>query len=187
MKYILYCIIVCQCYYATAQKQNSKAVFSSVNNVALVVGEAKNAFAVQTKNGFKKDKWFAGIGSGFDFYEKRTIPLFLALQRDFFNGPKKLFVYTDAGINFRWLQSTDYLYKSSTSKPGVYYEFGMGYKVVFKNNTSLNFSAGYNLKQVKETYNPYWYVQPVQPVDPLLLEKYNSSFRRIIIRLGLTI
>ncbi len=187
MKYILCSILICQCFYSTAQLQKSKSVFSSINNVALVVGETKNAFAVQSKNGFQKGTWFAGIGSGFDFYEKRTIPLFLALQKDFFNGPKKLFVYTDAGINFRWLQSTDYLYKNSTSKPGLYYELGVGYKVKFKNNTSLNFSAGYNLKQVMETYNPFWYVFPVQPPNPEVIEKYNSSFRRVIIRLGLTI
>jgi hypothetical protein len=151
------------------------------------VGEAKNAFAVQSKNGIQKDRWFAGIGTGFDFYEKRTVPLFLAIQSDFFSGAKKLFVYTDAGINFRWLQATDYFYKSSTSTPGLYYEIGLGCKVKFRNNTGLLFSAGYNLKQVKETYNPYWYVQPVQIVDPNSLEKYNSNFRRIIIRLGLAI
>ncbi len=187
MKYILCCILICQCYYSTAQLPKAKLVFSSINNVGLIVGESKNAFAVQSKIGFQKDRWFAGIGSGFDFYEKRTIPLFITLHRDFFYGPKKLFVYTDAGINFRWLQSTDFFYKSSTSKPGLYYELGLGYKVKFKNNSAIHFSAGYNHKQVKEMYNPYWYVEPIQPVDPLLLEKYKSNFRRIIIRLGLTI
>ena len=183
-KFIICCLLLGQCLCTNAQSHTFPLVFSSINNVALVVGESRNALTIQSKNGLKKDRWFAGIGTGFDFYAKRTIPLHFSLQRDFFAKPQKLFVYADAGINFRWLESTDYLKKSSTSTPGLYYEWGLGCKIKFKNTTALLFSAGYNLKQVKEKVNPYWF-NPNRPINEDDYEKYNYYFRRIVIRLGL--
>lgn len=187
MRQFITCIIICMALHSAAQTKKCKISFVSTNNVALIEGEAKSTFGFQTKNGVQYNSWFVGVGSGFDYYQKRTIPLFLSLQKDFFKGNKKLFVYTDGGINFRWLQSSDYFYKSSTSTPGLYYEFGFGHRVILKNNSSVNLSLGYSLKQVKESNNPFWYIAPVQDTNPDYTEKYNSNFRRIILRLGFTL
>ncbi len=168
---------------AEAQVKSSRVSFSSISKVGLAVGEADNALAVSCINGVQKGNWFAGIGTGIDFYKKRSIPLFLSVQKEFSSSSKRPFVYADGGVSFRWLKSDDYLKTNSTSSPGLYYEVGAGWKVRFKNNTALLFSAGFSFKQVKEKVSNYWYLN-----DPLYAdtyERYNYKYRRVMIRLGL--
>lgn len=179
---LLTAIFLCSLSSLDAQLNSKKITFSSITRVALAVGESNNAFTVQTINGIHKDKWFAGLGAGIDFYGRRSIPLFISVQREFLPSAKRLFVYADGGINYRWLQSNDYYKYNSGSTPGLYYEGGIGWKIYGKNNTAFMFSAGFSVKQVKETIFNYWY--NFGPTFADNNEQYNYHYRRIMIRLG---
>jgi hypothetical protein len=121
-----------------ATGQNKQIKFSSINQVGLLSGSSGEAFMLQTINGLKKDKWFAGAGTGLDFYRERTIPLFLAIRRDLINRINTPFVYADAGINFSWLNSFQKQQKQfPISSPGLIYDLGIGWKLSGKNNRGL--------------------------------------------------
>ncbi|MCW3110153.1 MAG: hypothetical protein JWQ09_4659, partial [Segetibacter sp.] len=56
---------------ASGQMIKQKIKFSAINQVGLLTGSRGEAVTVQTINGIKKDKSFAGAGVGFDFYGDR--------------------------------------------------------------------------------------------------------------------
>jgi len=164
--------------------QNQKTTFSSVNQVGLLTGSKGSFFMVQTINGIKKDKWSAGAGTGFDFYKERTVPLFIDIRRDFSAKRNTPFAYADAGLNFLWLTEiqkaqTQFL----TTSPGLYYDFGIGWKLAGKNNGGFLISAGYSFKQVKEKVrNVIW--NPVPQTSIETYDRYNYLYKRIVIKVG---
>ncbi len=166
-----------------AQKTDPAISFSSINQAGLLTGQYGEALTLQSVNGIRKDKWFAGLGAGIDFYAQRSIPLFVRVQYEFSSKPNRPFVYADAGANFRWLNQenvykTDYEYN-----PGLYYAFGIGYKLKAFTNAGFLISAGYSYKQMSETVPAYWL--SAWPVQEQNMIKYNYQFRRIEIKLGL--
>ena len=168
-----------------ATGQNKKIKFSSINQVGLLSGSSGEAFMLQTINGLKKDKWFAGAGTGLDFYRERTIPLFLAIRRDLINRINTPFVYADAGINFSWLNSFQKQQKQfPISSPGLIYDLGIGWKLSGKNNRAYIFSAGYSFKQVKEKVKSLWWSAPAPQLESENYESHNYLYRRIVIKVG---
>ncbi len=165
--------------------QNEKIKFNSINQVGLLSGGKGNSWMVQTINGIKKDKWFAGAGTGMDFYNERTIPLFLDLRRDVTNRKNTPFVYADAGINFLWLNSIEKVQKQfPTSSPGLFYDFGIGWKLSGNNDRGYIFSAGYSFKQVKEKVKYSWWPAPTPQLESENFERYNYLYRRVVIKVG---
>ncbi len=167
-----------------ATAQNPKIKFASINQVVLLSGGKGEAFAVQTINGIKKGKWFAGPGVGLDFYNERTVPLFLDVRRDLSLCKNTLFAYADAGVNFSWLTSDQKQQKQfPKTSPGIFYDLGLGWKLSGKNNRGFLMSAGYSFKQVKEKVS-YWEPAPFPQSDPQNYERYNYLYRRVIIKVG---
>lgn len=168
-----------------ATGQNKKIKFSSINQVGLLSGGMGEAFMLQTINGIKKDKWFAGAGTGLDFYRERTIPLFVAIRRDLINRINTPFVYADAGISFSWLTSFQKQQKQfPISSPGLFYDLGIGWKLSGKNNRGYVFSAGYSFKQVKEKVKYSWWPAPTPRLESENYERHNYLYRRIVIKVG---
>lgn len=168
-----------------ATGQNKKIKFSSINQVGLLSGGMGEAFMLQTINGIKKDKWFAGAGTGLDFYRERTIPLFVAIRRDLINRINTPFVYADAGISFSWLNSFQKQLKQfPISSPGLFYDLGIGWKLSGKNNRGYVFSAGYSFKQVKEKVKYSWWPAPTPRLESENYERHNYLYRRIVIKVG---
>lgn len=168
-----------------AEGQHQKIKFSSVNQAGLLVGSRGEAFMVQTINGIKKDKWFAGAGTGLDFYNERTIPLFIDLRRDVTNRKNTPFAYADAGINFLWLNFIQREQKQfPTSSPGLFYDLGIGWKLLGKNNRGFILSAGYSFKQVKEKVKSSWWTFPTPQLETENYEHHNYLFRRVVIKVG---
>lgn len=168
-----------------ATGQNKKIKFSSINQVGLLSGGMGEAFMLQTINGIKKDKWFAGAGTGLDFYRERTIPLFVAIRRDLINRINTPFVYADAGISFSWLNSFQKQQKQfPISSPGLFYDLGIGWKLSGKNNRGYVFSAGYSFKQVKEKVKYSWWPAPTPRLESENYERHNYLYRRIVIKVG---
>ena len=168
-----------------ATGQNKKIKFSSINQVGLLSGSSGEAFMLQTINGLKKDKWFAGAGTGLDFYRERTIPLFLAIRRDLINRINTPFVYADAGINFSWLNSFQKQQKQfPISSPGLFYDLGIGWKLSGKNHRGYVFSAGYSFKEVTEKVKSLWWLAPAPQLESENYESHNYLYRRIVIKAG---
>lgn len=168
-----------------AAGQIKKIKFSSINQVGLLSGGRGEAFMLQAINGIKKEKWFAGAGTGLDFYKERTVPLFVAIRRDLINRINTPFVYADAGINFSWLNSLQKQQKQfPISSPGLLYDLGMGWRLSGKNNRGFLISAGYSFKQVKEKIIYSWRPAPTPQLETENYERHNYLYRRVVIKVG---
>lgn len=159
--------------------------FTSINQVGLLTGSAGQAATIQTINGLTWSKWFAGVGTGIDYYGTRSIPLFVDLRRNFNTKAKGLFVYADGGINFPWIsdgqkQSRPY---TGTSSKGLYLDAGAGLRFKLKNSSALILSAGYSYKQVKDRTDlmTIW----IWPTPEKSYEYYKYDYRRIVMKIGL--
>lgn len=177
---------------SSAQKNNLTGgwQFHSVNNLGLLEGETGSAFQLQTINGAQYNSWFAGAGIGLDFYRLRTIPLFLDIRKEFGKSSNKLFVYSDAGINFSWVtdqQKTSYV-ENDKFGSGFYGDWGLGYKVLVAKKNNLLLSMGYSYKKTVETYDPLYsnpgifYGQGSPSYDQT--QKINYSLNRLSIKVG---
>ena len=168
-----------------AQQPKEKVKFASVNSLGLLAGSRGEALSIQTIAGLKVKKWFAGIGTGLDFYEVRTIPLFADVrwQLRAINTP---YIYGDIGTNFLWLKTENQFQQSKpgSSSPQLYYETGIGYKLYFANKKAMFFSAGYNTKQVKQSFKSF-FGAPTFEFQEGNYDHYKSVYRRVVIRLGL--
>jgi hypothetical protein len=163
----------------------NKMKFSSVTHAGLSTGSNGDAFVVQTINGIKKDKWFAGLGVGLDFYRNRTVPLFVDIRRDLFSTPNTPFIYADAGVNFlmmNFIQKEQSNFTSSS--PGLFYDAGIGWKLKIKHERALIFSAGYSLKQVKQKSTLWWGAPTIQ-LQEQNYEHYNFLYRRLVFKMGI--
>lgn len=164
----------------TATKQ--KPVFQSINLVGILEGENGSAFQLHTINGFKYQSWYAGIGIGLDYYQKRAIPLYLDIRKSFSEKQKSAFVYADGGAQFPWENKNDkqgnYKYKA-----GFMYEMGLGYHLPLGTNMQLQLSAGYSYKSYKqEQYYDIWmYNFPITQKDI-----YDYHLRRVSIKAGIS-
>ena len=164
-----------------AQKIN----FGSINQMGLLSGSRGEALSIQTINGIKKDKWFAGVGAGLDFYSERTFPLFLDIRSDLTHKKNTPFAYADAGINFLWLNFVEKEQKQfPSSSPGLFYDLGIGIKLSGKNRRGFLVSAGYSYKQVKEKVKFGWWPAPTPQLESENFERYNYLYRRIVIKMG---
>jgi hypothetical protein len=165
--------------------QNKKIKFSSVNQFGLLSGSSGESWMLQTINGIKKDKWFAGAGAGLDFYNERTVPLFLDLRKELSNKINTPFIYADAGLNFPWLNSIQRQQKQfPKTSPGLFYDLGIGWKLSGKNNRGFLVSAGYSFKQVKEKVKSVWWPAPTPQLEFENYERYNYLYRRVVIKVG---
>lgn len=167
-----------------SQITNAKLLYSSINQVGLLTGNRGEAFSVQTINGIKKARSFAGLGVGLDFYGMRSFPLFFDFRRDLSLKKNTPFVYGDAGVNF---PSPNYIEKEQARfpsfSPAWFYDFGLGIKLSGKNNRALIVSAGYSLKQIKYKALSYT-IAPVPQMQTENYDRYNFLYRRLILKIG---
>src|SRR5450631_2033356 len=157
LKYVLlFLLMVTMIGISVAQPKTADASwkFHSINSVGLLEGQVGSAFQIQTINGAQYKSWFGGIVLGLDYYRYRTIPLFIDLRKEFGRTAKKLFVYSDLGINFGWVtdkQKTQYVFDDKFAN-GFYSDLGFGYKINLGKNGGLLIGLGYSYKKVIESY-----------------------------------
>ena len=157
----------------TAQRKIS---FSSQNYAGLLEGEHGSKFQLQTINGFKYKTWFAGFGTGIDWYYRRSIPAFVSLSKDFFRkGNRNFYLSTAVGSNFPWEADNNYNewgYTVEKSHSGVYYDAGFGYKIgIGKKNDALLIQVGYSYKHISEDVKNYIYF-----TSPVVFNSQESDF-----------
>lgn len=163
-----------------------KPAFSTQNYIGIVTGEAQTEFQLQTINGVKWDKWFAGIGSGIDWYYIRSIPVFASVNRSFFQkGKRSILASVDAGVNFPWNETIYYDFPpyDSKQKSGLYYAGSFGYKFgVGKSDNAIFMQLGYSFKKLGEIIKvPIFCLVPPCPES---IEKYDYRLKRISFRVG---
>jgi len=169
---------------AQAQKVNYK--FHSINTLSLLNGVSEVSAGLQSVNGFQKGNWFAGVGTGLDYYLYRTVPLFADLRYEFGKNKNNFFAYADGGLNIQWTQGFNHRYYiwdgSGTDNKfhnGVFTDFGMGYLVFMKKNNAMVLSLGHSHKSLKETsHYQDWRTQE------WLMEGYNYNLNRVVIKIG---
>ena len=188
----LFLIIAVTTISATVLAQHN-ATFSSQNYIGLLEGEQGSKFQLQTINGIKYKTWFAGAGTGIDWYYRRSIPAFMSLNKDFFiKGNRNFFIATDVGANFPWLvDKNSYVagYIVEESIPGFYWGAGLGYKIgIGKLNDGILLQLGYSYKHVGEKVKtPYYYDYVpgmiMQP-KPDMTNRFDYYLRRLSLKIG---
>ena len=169
---------------AQSSPSKEKVHFSSINTLGIMAGGSGEGMAMQTINGVRYKNWNFGIGTGIDWYGIRSIPLIADVRRSFTNKKYKPFVYTNAGANFPWATGDNYSIGfgsiETSYKPAFCGEFGLGYKVSFKNQTAFVMSAGFSYKEIR--------VEQISSTGIPGFGKTTSSFeyyyRRIAVRMG---
>lgn len=163
--------------------------FSTQNMVGIQIGGSGQRPQVQTWNGLAWKNWFGGLGTGIDWYYRRSIPLFFTGARFIPLTPRRqLLLSGGAGINFPWDKSPgDYWIgwnsTHSTYKPGMYWNTGVGYRLqVGKQKDMLLFHMGYNVKE--HTEDRYTEVACLIPPCPGQKETMKYTLRTISLKLG---
>lgn len=163
-----------------------KPVFASQFFAGLLEGEEGSSFQVQVISGVKYRTWFAGAGTGLDYYSLRSVPVFLSLNKHLNAGHHSYFIQADGGASFAWVDReldrwSNYL--SQKFSPGLYWSGLFGFATAFGNKkNSLMVSLGYSYKHIKDTKIRAGACN--NPPCPNLPEIYNYHFRRVSLKLG---
>jgi len=185
MKYFFTAVVFA--FLTISSNAQHKIVFSSQNYAGLLEGENKSAFQLQTINGFKYKTWFAGLGTGLDWYYQRSIPMFASINKGFLKkGERNLFISADGGLSFPWKRDNaiEWNYGSNGKfYPGLYWSSGLGYKIgIGKNSDAVLLHVGYSYKHLIEKntiVNPCF-----NPPCPESTERYDFRLRRLSLKLG---
>lgn len=156
--------------------------FQSNLQSGILIGQkgSEPAFVINAVNGVQAATWFAGIGVGIDYYEKRTIPLFINVEKNLSAKAKAFFLYGSAGYNFAWLKDNEKIqYVEKYDAGGLFYEAGAGYKFTIFSKMHIGFSAGYCYKQLKEKYITSILIEWLPNTPP---PDNNYEYRRIAIK-----
>ena len=160
-----------------------KPKFSSQNYAGITEGESGTSFLLQTVNGFRYKTWFAGLGTGLDYYYQRSVPVFLSVNKFFNNAKVPLYFSGDVGVNYSWARDGWYFETAGDYHPGLYWAGGLGYKFGFKKNTNaVLLNLGYNYKRLTQTYERT--VMCLVPPCDTYTEKYDYRLKRLAVKVG---
>ncbi len=143
--------ILASSFIQTVNAQKGSVHFSSTTSIGIATGESESALMVESINGIKFSKWFTGVGVGLDYYQYKSLPLFVNGRR-YFDKQGKSFVYGNAGYNLPLKNKpkrelgffTDYHFSGGIIAGG-----GVGYSFPLNNKTSIIFSIGYSYKELE--------------------------------------
>lgn len=136
--------------FSFSQEVSSRSSLHAIASFGLVTGESTAKPLAQVMSGFYYKKWFAGLGTGIDFYNLKSIPVF-ADYKLFLAKKNGCFLYADGGYNFPFgnKPKDQFFFKRSDHYyGGLYLDAGLGYRLALNANHRLLFSAGYSRKDV---------------------------------------
>jgi len=167
------------------QAQKAKPQFTSLVQGGLLEGEQGSAFQLKAINGVKYKNWIGGIGVALDYYQSRSVPLFLAVRHFFEPTTKGVFLYADGGYNFPWQTAEQKSWDYQEASGGFYGDGGLGYQFPLRNKSFLFLSAGYSQKAYSGKY-AYATVLDIYPSPyPTQTYKIDYTLRRVSLQLGL--
>jgi hypothetical protein len=158
--------------------------FGSQNYAGILEGQRGTSFQLQTINGVRYKTWFAGAGTGLDYYYLRSIPLFASVSKFFPKAKSALYFNGDAGINFHWRRSGIYeIQYTGEYFPSLYWAGGVGYKFASKKRSDgFLVNIGYSYKHLIQKNK---ITQPcLIPPCPTYDERYDYRFKRLSLKMG---
>jgi hypothetical protein len=172
--------------------------YANHTQAGIAIGSSTDSYTGTTVHGIKKNGWMTGVGTGFDAYGMKGIPLVAHVQKSFFNSRNKPFVYSQMGVLFPvrtdewkavvWLRPEEEAYDLNTGYIG---EIGGGYLVGLGKSKkhSLSISAGFSYKQANADYKqilwpPHISSIPPQSYDEYLFEKHTYHYKRLVLKVG---
>jgi hypothetical protein len=180
-------LLLCQVCSTVMAQQKSKvkqaAVFHSFNSVQLLNGNTTTAVALHSVNGLQWNKFFAGIGTGFDYYYHTTVPLFAEARYDVTGSSRKLQVFVNAGIHFPFSTlNKKFEYKTGDYKTGRLLAAGIDYFIPVKKD-ALVIGVAYSHKQVIQMIDNNIWNPVLNRVDNIPI-KDDYKLNRIWIKFG---
>ena len=131
-------------------KKASKPGWRVITSAGLMAGESDNKPAFQLSGGIVRDRYFAGIGIGYETYRFNSFPVFADWRVDF--GKKRTgFLYANGGYNFPGhnKEESEFSKTADRLKGGFYMDAGIGYRICLGTFHRLAFSAGYSRKDIR--------------------------------------
>ena len=180
---ILFFILLVSAHVVNAQK---KAEFHSQNYAGVLEGEHGSKFQLQSINGMQWRTWFAGIGTGIDYYYFRSVPLFLSFNKFLCSCNRSFFFSLDGGVNWVWDNNTENNINWSRNgdfAASPYWGTGIGYKIGLKNKKdAVLLNIGYSQKRAREFVNSVPFCR--FPPCPELTDVYRYRLNRLSLRVG---
>lgn len=146
----------------SAQHKRSIKDLAVSTEIGLLNGKSQVNVQMLASAGIQKKKYYVGLGSGFDYYGYRTIPVFIEGKRFFGIGNRRLFTYGRAGMNLPWVLSTQqrqyYTFsgmKNSTYNNGAYFDAGIGYTFYNAHQRGLFTRLGFCHQTLSEDYKMF--------------------------------
>jgi hypothetical protein len=172
MRYIILLSCMCICCFTNAQK---KVRYTGSIESGILKGDRPASTFVYTTHGVAYKQYAFSLGSGYDFYPLRSLPLFIDVKRRFNGNQIQPFIQAAAGVNFTSPNSSDaksysrYAGDGNFSN-GFFAKGGGGF--IFRAQKQWNFSlsAGYTYKTTSYIYTPFtgtpwvWQLQPVKDI-----------------------
>lgn len=186
--YLLFFLLLTQLESAAqdSSRTEEKPRFQSFNTVGLVAGATEEELLVQSVNGFRKDKLFAGLGVGIDYYHQRSVPVFLELRRFFSRKPSSVFLYAGGGWNFAWKEDRgDQGFFISSYGNGLYFDLGLGRTFSVGGREVFVLSIGYSGKNYTSSIEMPQYCPGGNCPPREEISRYNLT--RIVLKGGLVI
>ena len=170
---------------AVAQGSGSKTGWHVSVAAGLLNGNTRTGASVTGKiEKVWKKQWSLGLGSGFDHYYFRSVPVFAEVQRYLGKEDKGLFFYGSAGLNIPWPTEEQRWYRQgnswgwgTTTQPGtfstgVWTDLGLGYGFKGKKGHGMFLRAGHSLKTMghrytEQVWNGTGAVQATRDIDYL--------------------
>jgi hypothetical protein len=172
--------------FAQQKQVSARPKFQSSLGASLLIGESGPGGNFQLVNGFRINKWFAGLGVALDNYRFQTVPVFLSARREGIFG-RKIFAYADAGISIPAVRDDQRnpFQQTDDFNAGFYSETGIGLKIPAGKKTSVRISAGYTFRTLSEklstpSVSSFW-------PDPGDEAEFRYKFQMLTLRLAVSL
>lgn len=134
-----------------AQKdQIHNLAFRSILSPGIIIGEHAAHPFIQWSGGVHINRWFGGLGIGYDKYRFESIPVFADLRMDL--EKQALFIYANTGYNFgiNYKKEEEIFKTADKLHGGFYMDLGAGFRAKLGLHHRLIFSAGYSRKNITQ-------------------------------------
>lgn len=163
--------------------QKKELVFHSFNSVQLLNGKSTTSASIHSVNGVQYQKFFTGIGIGFDYYYHTSIPLFFETRYDVTGKERKLQIFADAGLHIPYgNKNRKEPYKTGNFKVGRLLAGGFDYFIPVKKDAVVIGIAYSQKRETQMVDNNIW--NPVKNRFENVPIKEAYEFNRIWMKLG---
>ncbi|MEO6548313.1 MAG: hypothetical protein ABIN94_09950 [Ferruginibacter sp.] len=166
-----------------AKQHNRLNKFHSFNTLQILNGSSTTSVGLTTVNGLQFGKLFAGVGTGFDYYYHRSVPLFIEARLDLVKRKGKLQLFGNGGLSFPFsAPNTKFEFDVGSYKTGSMYGAGLDYLAMIKKEAII-LGVGFNNKtNILLRESVVW--NPIINMTENIPVRDNYSLNRIALRIG---